>query len=50
MKEQYTVLVVDDNAVNRKILVKILENDYQVIQAENGKQALNILGQHRATA
>ncbi|SDY03290.1 EAL domain-containing protein [Eubacterium barkeri] len=43
MKEQYTVLIVDDNAVNRKILVKILENDYLVMQAENGKQALDVL-------
>lgn len=37
------VLVVDDNPINRKLLAKILSDDYQVIPAENGKVALDIL-------
>lgn len=37
------ILVVDDQPVNRLILRKILERDYRVIEAGNGKQALKIL-------
>jgi len=39
-----TVLVVDDVKMNIEILEEILKNDYNVITAENGKQALEILG------
>lgn len=42
--EQYTILVVEDNATNQLILVKILEKlGYQCISAENGKLALEAL-------
>lgn len=37
------VLVVDDVELNRDILEEILKDEYTVIQAENGKQALEIL-------
>ncbi len=43
MTARRTILVVDDNSVNRTILCKILSTQYTVIQAENGKQALEIL-------
>lgn len=39
------VLVVDDNEINRSILASILEDDYQIIEAENGKEALDYLNQ-----
>lgn len=38
-----TILVVDDQPVNRLIMRKILEKDYRIIEAGNGKQALKIL-------
>lgn len=38
-----TVLIVDDQQVNRMILRRILENDYHVIEAENGKQVFKTL-------
>lgn len=38
-----TILIVDDNRVNRKILEKILGADYHVWEAENGREALSIL-------
>lgn len=38
-----TLLVVEDNFINRDILCKILEKDFNTIEAENGKEALNIL-------
>ena len=38
------ILIVEDDIVNQQVLKGILENDnYQVILAENGKQALEIL-------
>ena len=40
------VLVVDDNAVNRAILSKILSEEYEILEAENGKAALDRLSEH----
>lgn len=37
------VLIVDDNAINRQVLRKILSTDYEVIEAVNGEDALAIL-------
>lgn len=40
------ILLVEDDAVNRKILMNILSKDYCVIEAENGQEALQILDMH----
>ncbi len=37
------VLVVDDQEINRDVLGLILENDYEVLYAENGREALEIM-------
>ncbi len=37
------VLVVDDNIINRRLLEKILQDQYTVIQANNGQEALDVL-------
>lgn len=37
------VLIVDDNAINRTILERILKGNYNIISAENGKTAMDIL-------
>lgn len=37
------ILIVDDNNINRKILKKILGEEYDVLMAVNGKVALDIL-------
>lgn len=42
-----TILVVDDQKVNQKILGKILDNNYQVLFAENGAVALEVLDKNR---
>jgi len=42
-----TVLAVDDIDMNVMILEEILKDDYTVITANNGKQALQILGESR---
>ena len=35
-----TILIVDDEAINREILGNIIQSEYKVIYAENGKDAL----------
>ena len=40
------VLVVDDQEINRDALGVILEDDYEVIYAENGKEALELMNAH----
>lgn len=41
------VLVVDDNKINRAILSKILSSEYEILEAENGKAALNEMKEHQ---
>ncbi len=41
-----TVLVVDDQLINRQILGKILKDEYEIIYAENGVEALEELRAH----
>lgn len=43
MDKKKELLVVDDNIINRQILKKILSDEYEIYEAENGKQALDIL-------
>ncbi|WMJ83905.1 two-component system response regulator [Oscillospiraceae bacterium LTW-04] len=46
MTERKKILIVDDSSINRQILCKILKDDYDIIQAENGKTALVLLEQY----
>lgn len=46
MKKQ-TILIVDDSEMNRDLLVDILENQYDLIEAENGVKAIEILAEQR---
>lgn len=41
--QKRTILIVDDEKVNRKILAKLLQDEYLIMEAENGKLALDIL-------
>ncbi|MFK4785300.1 EAL domain-containing protein [Fusobacterium sp. MFO224] len=49
INKKYTILVVDDSEINIKILEKILEENYNVLSAKNGKEALEIIhsGKHK---
>ncbi len=48
---QKTILIVDDNLVNRRILTQILHADYAVLEAQNGREALSLLaGSHQDVA
>ena len=37
------ILIVDDMELNRELLQEMLEEEYDVLQAENGKQAMECL-------
>lgn len=41
------ILIVEDNELNRAILSEILSSEYQVLEAENGQVALDILNQYK---
>lgn len=41
-----TILIVDDIEVNRIILQSIFEKDYNLLEAENGEQAMVLLKQY----
>ncbi|MGN1249339.1 MAG: PleD family two-component system response regulator, partial [Candidatus Spyradocola sp.] len=47
MPQKKQILVVEDNELNRAILCGILADDYDVLEAENGKAALEVLRQHK---
>lgn len=42
------VLIVDDAELNREMLGEMLGNDYEIIEAEHGAQAVDILYEHAA--
>lgn len=41
-----TILIVDDSEMNRSILADILESDFEILEAENGVEAIKILQKH----
>ena len=49
IRRQRQVLVVEDQALNRDILGMILKNDYDILYAENGLEALEIMQDHLNT-
>lgn len=46
--EKQKILIVDDSEMNRFLLKDILENQYDVVESENGVQAVKLLSQQRA--
>ncbi len=43
------VLIVDDEQINRRLLGKIIEEEYEALYAENGEEALEIIRQNSET-
>lgn len=43
MKKKNQILIVDDSKLNRTSFANILKDDYKILEAENGKIALNML-------
>lgn len=46
MYSKRKILVVEDNELNRMMLSGILEEEYQILEAENGAEALEVLRQY----
>lgn len=44
--EQKKIIVADDNSLSRSILKRLFEKEYFVLQAENGKDALELFREH----
>lgn len=47
MRERQKILIVDDSEMNRDLLVDILEDQYDILEAENGVKAIEILAEQR---
>ena len=47
IKNPQLVLVVDDQEINRDVLGMILEDYYDIVYAENGKEALEKINEYR---
>lgn len=45
-KIKQQLLIIDDSEINRDILCEILEEDYRILQAENGEEGLALLQEH----
>ena len=40
-------MIVDDSEMNRMLLIDILEDEYDIVEATNGREAVEILEEHR---
>lgn len=49
MDRRDTILVADDVEINRAVLRSIFEQDFNVLEAENGEQALFLMRQYRGS-
>ena len=47
LKKPQLVLIVDDQEINREVLGMILEDDYEIIYATNGREALQMIEENR---
>ena len=45
--EKQKILIVDDSEMNRALLVDILEDQYEVVEADNGVEAMALLSEQR---
>ena len=46
MKNIKKILIVDDSEINRSMLSDMLADEYEIIEAENGLQAVSLLGKY----
>ena len=42
------ILIVDDSEINRALLAEILEEQYEITEAENGSEAISLLSKRRS--
>ncbi len=44
-----TILIFEDNAIDREILVELFRSEYKILEAENGKEGIALLNSHFAS-
>lgn len=44
--ERYTILIVDDSEINREMLSEILKDDYSILEASDGEEAVAVLKEY----
>lgn len=49
MEHQSQILIVDDMEINRAILCELFREDYGLLEAENGQEALELIHQYRSS-
>ena len=42
-QKKYLILVVDDSEINRIMLMEMLKNSYDIIEASNGEEAIALI-------
>lgn len=47
MDTEKTILVVEDNEINRLMLCGLLSSEYKTLEAQNGQEALDVLREHK---
>ena len=47
MRQRNHILIVDDVEVNRTIICNMFENDYDILEAQNGREAWNIISEKK---
>ena len=47
-KRKAKILIVDDAQINRIILCELLRNQYQILEAEDGKKALEMIKEDKS--
>ena len=45
IKNKSKILIADDSEMNRSILLDMLEEEYEIVEAENGAEAVAVLRQ-----
>lgn len=45
--EKNKILIVDDSTINRMLLTDMLEEDYEILEASNGKEAVELIGSYQ---
>lgn len=45
---KYKILIADDSEMNRMLLAEMLEDEYEIVEAEDGARAVSILQEHSA--
>lgn len=46
-KNRNTILIADDFMINRKMLRNIFEEQYKILEAQNGKETIELLGEYK---